>query len=227
MATFDQLSAAVDSILSSSTGSNTLSQFNSATRGHVFEAYVFSLVLQAVVDAGGSVVIKGILSGDNPSPIMFRGGPGQMSSRTQDFSFAECSINGHEFEVHVGVQYVGTSGALHEIDVSIFDHDRAEQIREDRVIPNTRNLRAAIECKFYDSSLGVNLGRTFVGLVSDMGGLKIKSFATNGRNKGLAEYFSKSGRPSPFFALTPLNPDVVNRFVKSLEQDLRTWCSVY
>ncbi|MGR3174269.1 MAG: hypothetical protein ACUZ8N_06685 [Candidatus Scalindua sp.] len=150
-----------------------------------------------------------------------------MSSRSQNFAYAECELNGREFEVHLGVQYVGTSGALHEIDVSVFDHDRADQIRNDYVLPSTRNLRAAIECKFYDSNLGVTLGRTFVGLVSDLGGLKIKSFASNGRSSGLADYFSKSDRPNPFFALTPLRPDVADRFVRSVEQDLRKWCSVY
>jgi len=112
------------------------------------------------------------------------------------------------------------------VDVSIFDHDRAKQIRRESILPSARNLRAAVECKFYDSNLGVTLGRTFVGLISDLGGLKIKSFATNGRSAGLADYLSKSERPNPFFALTPLRPDVADRFVRSVEQDLRKWCRV-
>jgi len=226
MATFKDLYDAVQDILSNPVVASSL-QLNSATRERAFEAYVFSLMIKAVKQASGTVTIMGIKTGQNPNPVVFRGSPGHMSSQAQDFAYAECSLNSKEFEIHLGVQYVGTSNALHEVDVSLFDHDRADQIRFQRILPSTRNLRAAVECKFYDSNLGVTLGRTFVGLVSDLGGLKIKSFASNGRSSGLADYFSKSDRPNPFFALTPLRPDVEDRFVRSVEQDLRKWCSVY
>jgi hypothetical protein len=226
MATFKELHNAVKKVLSNRAARLSL-QFNSATRERAFEAYIFSLLVKAVKQASGNVVIKGINSGYNPNPIVLRGSPGHMSSQSQDFAYADCSLNAKDFEIHLGVQYIGTSNALHEVDVSIFDRDRAEQIRIEKILPNTRNLRAAIECKFYDSNLGVTLGRTFVGLVSDLGGLKIKSFATNGRSAGLADYLSKSDRPNPFFALTPLRPDVEDRFVRSVEQNLRKWCRVY
>ncbi|MEL4473958.1 hypothetical protein [Shewanella algae] len=226
MATFNDLYDAVADILSNPVAAPSL-QLNSATRERAFEAYVFSLIIKAVKQANGIVKIMGIITGQNPNPVVFRGSPGHMSSQAQDFAYAECTLNNKEFEIHLGVQYVGTSNALHEVDVSLFDHDRADQIRLEGILPSTRNLRAAIECKFYDSNLGVTLGRTFVGLVSDLGGLKIKSFASNGRSSGLADYFSKSDRPNPFFALTPLRPDVEDRFVRSVEQDLRKWCSVY
>ncbi|MBR9910405.1 MAG: hypothetical protein GYB33_08660 [Gammaproteobacteria bacterium] len=226
MATFNDLYDAVSDILSSSVAVPSL-QLNSATRERAFEVYVFCLIIKAVKQASGIVKIMGIKTGQNPNPIIFRGSPGHMSSQAQDFAYAECTLNNKEFEIHLGVQYVGTSTALHEVDVSLFDHDRADQIRLEGILPSTRNLRAAIECKFYDSNLGVTLGRTFVGLVSDLGGLKIKIFASNGRSSGLADYFSKSDRPNPFFALTPLRPDIEDRFVRSVEQDLRKWCSVY
>lgn len=204
---------------------------NRMTRERAYEAYIFSLVVSAVRDAGGNVIIKGINSGRNPKKIIFRGSPGHMGSNKKDFVYAVCELNGRMFEVHVGVQYIGTSGALHEVDVSIFDHDKAEDIRrrskQNIILPSSKNLRAAIECKCYDSALGVSLGRTFVGLVSDLGGLRIKSFVTNGKSSGLADYFSKSDRPQPFFVLSTLKPHVTaHRFVKNLEQELRKWCSV-
>lgn len=226
MTTLRDLTIAIDKVLSNPAAQATL-QLNSPTRERAFEAYIFSLLIRAVTQAGGNVVIRGIRSGANPNPVVLRGSPGQMSSRSQDFAYAECNLNGKQFEIHLGVQYIGTSNALHEVDVSIFDHDRAEQIRTQGILPRTGNLRASIECKFYDSKLGVTLGRTFVGLLSDLGGLKVKSFASNGRSAGLADYFSKSDRPDPFFSLSPLHPDVSDRFVHSVEQDLRKWCSVY
>lgn len=225
MASIKELSDAVKRILSNP-ASKAVLQLNSTSRERAFEAYVFSLIVKAVRKSKGSVTITGIKTGSNPSPIFFRGSPGYMSSRAQDFAYAECQINGRDFEIHIGVQYIGTSGALHEVDVSVFDHERAEEVRAARILPSTRSLRAAIECKFYDSALGVSLGRTFVGLVSDLGGLKIKGFATNGRSSGLADYFSKSDRPDPFFSLTPLQPDVEDRFIRSVEQVLRKWCRV-
>ena len=148
MASIEDISDAVRQVLSYG-AARTAIQLNSATRERAFEAYVFSLVVRAVRQAGGVVTIKGINSGNNPDPIIFRGGPGHMSSRSQNFAYAECELNSRSFEVHVDVQYVGTSGAVHEVDVSIFDHNRAEIVRESNIIPNTRNLRAALECKFY------------------------------------------------------------------------------
>lgn len=225
MAKIKELSDAVDKIFSGIGATGTL-HLNSATRERAFEAYVFSLLVKAVIQATGSVIVKGIKTGANPDPIIFRGAPGFMSSKNQDFSYAECSLNGEVFEVHVGVQYVGTSRALHEVDVSIYSHTGAEQVRIGGGLPGTRKLYAAIECKCYDSALGVSLGRTFVGLVSDMGGLKIKAFVTNGRGTGLADYFSKSDRPHPIFSLSPLRPKVADRFVSHVEQKLRRWCGV-
>lgn len=226
MTTLSDLESAVDRILSLP-GVRTALQLNSRTRERAFEAYVFSLVVRAVRQASGSATIIGIKTGQNPNPIVFRGAPGHMSSNSQNFAYATCQVGSKEFEVHLGVQFIGTSNALHEVDVSIYDADRAQHVRSNSVLPNTRGLRAAVECKFYDSALGVSLGRTFVGLVSDLGGLRIRSFATNGSSSSLADYFSKSDRPDPFFTLSPLRPDSEDIFVRSVEQNLRKWCGVH
>lgn len=225
MATFADLTAAVQALLSAS-GASAALQLNSATRERAFEAYVFALVLRAVRRAGGAVQLMGIQTGQGPNPLVFRGSPGQMSSRAQDFAYARCILNGYEFEVHVDVQYLGTSGATHEIDVAVFDAERADTIRQTRAIPGVRQLHGAIECKFYDSTLGTGLGRAFVGLLDDCGSLRLNSFATNGRNNGLARYFSKKNRPQPFFGLSPLRPSVSERFVSDVEQALRKWRGV-
>lgn len=127
MATFNDLYDAVADILSNPVAAPSL-QLNSATRERAFEAYVFSLIIKAVKQANGIVKIMGIITGQNPNPVVFRGSPGHMSSQAQDFAYAECTLNNKEFEIHLGVQYVGTSNALHEVDVSLFDHDRADQI---------------------------------------------------------------------------------------------------
>lgn len=159
---------------------------------------------------------------------MFRGGPGHLGSRAQDFCYASCTLGGKQFEVHVDVVYLGTSGAPHEIDVSICDQAVGDAVRQSSgvFLPNTRGLRGAIECKFYDSQLGTALGRTFVGLVDDCGGLVAKTFATNGQSPPLAAYFSKKARPQPFFDVSPLMPGNRDRLVRVIEQALRQWAGI-
>jgi hypothetical protein len=226
MATLNDLRTAIAQLLSRPAISNLL-QLNSNTRERAFECYVFALVLRAVAQAGGTVELRGTRSGQNPNPLVFRGGPGHLGSRAQDFCYARCALNGHEFEVHTDIIYTGTSGAAHEIDVSICDRSAADAVRlRTGSLPNTRGLRAAIECKFYDSQLGTTLGRTFVGLVVDCGQMVFKSFVTNGRSQGLAAYFSKSSRPEAFFEVSPVRGDSRDRLVRVIEQALRRWASV-
>ena len=95
----------------------------------------------------------GIRSGINPPTIVFRGGPGSMSSKAQDFCYVECSLGSKKFEIHVDVEYVGQSGATHEIDVSIYDHENAQSVRTNNKSPRTNKpLLMAFECKFYTTS---------------------------------------------------------------------------
>src|SRR5262245_58768378 len=106
-----------------------LLQLNSNTCERAFEAYVFSLCCEAVRRAGGSVILSGIRSGPQPATVVFRGAPGSMASKNQNFAYASCLLNQKKFEIHVDVEYQGTSGALHEIDVSVCDRNHADAVR--------------------------------------------------------------------------------------------------
>lgn len=226
MATLEDLRAAVMDVLALPHVGDIL-QLNSNTRARALEAYVFALAVQAIRRAGGSAQIRGAQTGANPNPVVFRGSPGHMGSTHQDFCFARCTLNGLEFEIHVGVIYRGTSGATHEVDVSIYDGGEATAIRYDGMrLPGTRHLHGAFECKCYDSNLDMNLGRAFVGLVSDCGSLRACDFLTNGRSRNLAAYFSKRGRPGVYFDVSPVVPQSAERFVGNLEQVLRQWAKV-
>jgi hypothetical protein len=226
MATLDDIRTAIGQVLGIPNVAALL-QLNSNTRERGFECYVFALVIRAVRQASGTVALRGILSGPNPNPLVFRGGPGHLGSRAQDFCYARCTVGGKQFEVHVDVVYLGTSGAAHEIDVSFCDQTVGDAARQTPgVLPNTRGVRGAIECKFYDSQLGTALGRTFVGLVDDCGGLVLKTFVTNGQNPPLAAYLSKKARPQPFFAVSPLIAGNRDRLVRVVEQALRQWAGV-
>jgi hypothetical protein len=226
VATLDEIRQAVAQLLGHQDVPAML-QLNSNTRERAFEAYIFALVLRAVRSAGGVVTLRGAQSGRNPQLLVFRGGPGHLGSRAQDFCYAECALNGREFEAHVDVLYLGNSGAAHEVDVSICDRTLADSVRnQPGLLPSTRGLQVAIECKFYDSELGTARGRTFVGLVDDCGNLKIKIFASNGQCAPLATYLSKRGRPQPFFNVSPFLATNGDRLASVIEQALRQWARV-
>ena len=81
----------------------------------------------------------------------------------------------------------------------------------------------AFECKFYESTPGVGLGRTFVGLISDCGTLRLKGFVSNVPSDKLRQYFSKTSRPEPFLGVNPANAASEERFIRNVEQELRKW----
>ena len=114
-----------------------LLQLNSNTAERAYEAYILSLCCEAVRIQGGQATITGINSGVNPSSIIFRGAPGSMSSTNQDFCYADCRLRSKSFEIHADIEYVGQSGATHEIDVSIYDSQAAQNVRETRRSPRT------------------------------------------------------------------------------------------
>lgn len=225
MATLNDLRDAIEQLLQIPAAQRLL-QLNSNTEERAYEAYILSLCCEAVRIQGGQVIITGINSGANPSPVVFRGGPGSMSSTNQDFCYADCRLRKKSFEIHVDIEYVGQSGANHEIDVSIYDSQAAQNVRASGHSPRTNKaLIAAIECKFYASKPGVDLARTFVGLATDCVSNKFKAFVSNRSASGIERFLSKSNSPEPFFDLTPLNPDSEQRFVRYLEQVLRKWAA--
>jgi len=226
MATLADLRVAIETVLGLPTAGATL-LLNSNTRERAFEGYVFSLLVRAVRQAGGTAVTVGIVSGDNPATVVFRGGPGRLGARLQNYAYARCQLGNREFEIHLDVQYEGTSGAIHEVDVSIYDRDAAIRVRDNQnEFARSSKLYAAFECKFYDSRLGTALGRTFVGLIVDCGTLRMKAFASNGPSPGLARYFQPTTRPEHFLRLSPLRTAVESRFVEFYEQEFRRWAGI-
>lgn len=150
-----------------------------------------------------------------------------MSSNTQDFCYVSCSLNGKKFEIHLDVEYEGNSGATHEIDVSFYDTDSADKVRSVR---STRRLPKAnaklimsFECKFYTKSIqSVGLARGFIGLLSDCTKNRLNAFVSNNASDNLKKYLSNK-KPKPFLDLTPLSSDSEDRFIRVIEQELRTW----
>lgn len=223
MATKDQLKSAIDNLLGIPSVGSTL-HLNSDTIERAYEAYILGLCAKAVEQADGQITLKGILSGDQPSIIIFRGAPGHMSSNMQDFCYISCNLNGKKFEIHLDVEYEGNSEATHEIDVSFYDADSADKVRKTKRLPKTnKKLIMALECKFYTNSIqSVGLAREFIGLLTDCSGSRLSAFLANNGSNNLKKYLSNK-KAKPFLDLTPLNQDSEERFIRVNEQELRTW----
>jgi hypothetical protein len=225
MPTLQELTQAIDDILGLALAGRLL-QLNANVIERAYEAYVFALCTQAVRNAGGTVVLTGIRTGPTPNPVIFRGAPGSMSSRDQDFCYVDCALGRKRFEIHIDVVYQGQSGANHEIDVSLCESDHPQDVRQTRRNPRAnKNLIAAIECKFYESTPGVALARTFVGLVKDCSPNRLNAFVSNQASPGINRFLSTTWAPKPFTDLTPLAPESEQRFISNLEQVLRQWAA--
>ena len=219
MATLADLENAIDSLLQHPLGAGNY-QLVRRVDEKGYEAYVFGLCLRAVRELNVIPVLRGI-TGD-PNPFIFRGAPGQIHSRSRNYGYAEFSLNGHDFEIHAGVEFKGTSEMTHELDVCIMRRKEAEDCRTQPDDPPAASLIAGWECKFYAGNLQKSLGRAFVGLIDDMGSnMRLTGFCSNSVHPQLRDYFKPQRRPYPHFRLTPLQPSNEDIFVNQIKGELK------
>lgn len=199
-------------------------QLNDDSLERAYEAYIWTLCKRAVEGAEGTVELVGIQSGGVPKTIVLRGAPGHMASRNQDFCYFDCCLREKRFEIHLDVQYEGSSGVLHEVDISIYDHESAEKVRREFKQPKSSKMIVAIECKFYPTNpTDLALGRQFVGLVSDFSNMEMNAFVANKAKDNLNHFLASKGNIEPFTTLEPGDSKIEDRFVKYLEQTLWKW----
>jgi hypothetical protein len=218
MTTLVQLEQAVDALLDHPLGLGNFRLIRSVEE-KAYEAYVFGLCLRAVRLLGSTPVLQGISGA--PNPFVFRGAPGQIHSQHRNYGYAEFELGGQEFEIHCGVEFKGTSGMTHEIDVCVMKASEALACRTNPDDPKAASVVAAWECKFYAKSLDKSLGRAFVGLVDDLGTkFRATGLCSNSSHGQLKDYFSPKNRPDTHFTLSPLHPKNEERFVNDLASAL-------
>ncbi|WP_292367793.1 hypothetical protein [Methanoregula sp. UBA64] len=219
MATIRDLETAIDNLLNHRLG---IGQYELVRRVEekAYEAYVFGLCLKAVRELGEIPILRGI--NGPPNPFIFRGGPGQIHSRTRNYGYAEFSLNNHNFEIHAGVEFKGTSNMTHELDVCIMRAENAYECRQHPDDPPAASLFGCWECKFYAGTLPKHLGRAFVGLIDDMGSnIRLSGLCSNSDHIQLREYLQPKSRPYPNFRLTPLRITNEDIFVNQIKGALK------
>jgi hypothetical protein len=221
MATLQDLENAIDALLGHPLG---VAQYQLIRRVEekAYEAYVFGLCLRAVRELRVTPVLRGIIG--TPTPFVFRGAPGQIHSRARNYGYAEFTLNGHDFEIHAGVEFRGTSKMTHELDVCVMRGTDARACRSPQSLddPQAASLVGGWECKFYAGNLQKGLGRAFVGLIDDMGSnVRLSGLCSNSDHLQLRDYFEPQRRPYPHFHLTPLQPSNEDIFVNLIKGELK------
>lgn len=136
----------------------------------LYEAYLFALVCQAAQGEGATVQFRS-RSSPNPTNFIFRTSPGYISSTNADYGYAIITFpNKPLLEAHVGVRVAGASQVLHECDICVLFEDEADLCRNSpgNVAPRAAKVIISVEAKFYDNSLGLGLGRGFLGFTLDV-----------------------------------------------------------
>ena len=146
---------------------------NRSAANDLFEAYVFSIVLDAAVREGATLPIQleDIYGMPSPSAV-FRTGPGRIypsGPGSPPYTHAVIQFPSKpELEVHQGIFVSGKSGLLHECDVAVLLRTEGQTCRQNRVHPRSAKVIFASECKFYSSGIGIDLARGFIGLTTDI-----------------------------------------------------------
>lgn len=201
MTSLADLQAAYDALLRGHAPVRSPSEANDA-----FEIYVLALVLRAAQQQGATISFESSTGASSPSPLRFRTSPGRIYSTTPDFSHAVIQFpDGLVFEAHIGVYLEGSAGVVHECDVLVIDRTEGDFCRRTRVHPKRSSALLTAECKFYAGNLGIELGREFLGITTDLG-IGDRFFLSNSDGKTVDRILAHHKRQR-FFKLTPLNPD--------------------
>ena len=134
----------------------------------IFEAYVFSLLLEAARTETATVSFEDV-HGGTPNVFTFRTSPGFIFSTAKNYTHAVLTFPSKPpLEAHLGVYVEGASGVLHECDVVAVDRAEAQACRISQASPRSAKVVIATECKFYAATPSLGLGRSFLGLITDI-----------------------------------------------------------
>ncbi len=194
---------------------------SSASLDNIYEVYLFTLVLRAAQAEGATIHLR---DQNNLSPrrLHFRTSPGFLNSNIRDYSFAEISFpNKPSLEAHLSIRVSGRSTVLHECDVCVLYQSEADLCRQsqDRVVPRSSKVVLNIEAKYYTTPLTLSLGRSFIGLVSDLGSSN-SFFITNTSSDSIEKLLSHKGKDWEH-NIKPRNVNETNRLIYSVQSKFK------
>lgn len=125
-------------------------------------------------------------------PFILRGGPGHLANPkggARQPSYFTVEVNGHLFELHNSLEFIGSSGAEHEVDVSAVDARDAERARKNSSRIMTGPPLIGVELKELGASayLDKNVVRAFFGIIVDF----IPTWAIRWMSLGVGDVFTR------------------------------------
>jgi hypothetical protein len=190
----------------------------------LYEAYIWALVVEASRREGARVRFLD-RQGDVPTSFYFRGSPSSIYSTAHDYCHAEIEFDDcPALEAHVGIYVSGKSQVQHECDVAVLYKDEADICRNRQVDPRSSKLILAAECKCYiNATLGIGLGRSFLGLINDIYAGD-RFFVSTKDSSSVRKLFSKHNREYEL-GISPLNVDLETRLRGTFEKTFRDFRS--
>ncbi|ESX02330.1 hypothetical protein X768_30635 [Mesorhizobium sp. LSJC265A00] len=162
-------------------------------------------------------------SGAPATGFYFRTSPTSIFSKLHDYCHAEIRFpRAPVLEAHVGIFVSGKSRVNHECDVAFVYQDEAHTCRANSVHPRSSKVLLSVECKYYlSSSLGVDLGRSFLGLIDDI--YTDGRFFISTQNAGSVDRLFSRHKKEYEIGLSPLTPDQEIRLRGSFEKIFRNF----
>jgi hypothetical protein len=209
-------------------GSATIPSLTSAAAvSDIYEAYLFSLVLQAARTEGADVTLT-CINGGAPSTFVFRTSPGYLNSRHRNYGYAVIEFPGcPALEAHLGVRVSGHSAVLHECDISVLMQTEAVvcRSRNELVAPRSHKVVIAVEAKYYTTDLALHLGRGFLGLVRDLSAQN--AFFVINREARSIERLLAHKKQQWEHKIVPNEPVSVNRLTNALQKAFHNFQAKY
>lgn len=192
---------------------------NKATTEKLYEIFVFVCLARALKNIGAQVHARD--KNNRPTNnLIFRLAPGRIYAPATMPGFLLVSYQGKEYEIQNSLQVRGRSHILHELDVCLLDRDEAENCRHNRRNPVSTKIVFLAECKFYGNSLGLSLGREFLGLAKDCSTPRIKTIVSNVASDAVHTLVT-AHKQTENFDVSPLQQGNVQMFIQWLSNELR------
>jgi hypothetical protein len=209
--------------ISAAINSATSANLSAASAGNdLYEGYIWALVLEAAREQGATIRLM-TRNGLPATSFYFRTSPSSIFSAQHDYCHAEIRFPRVPIlEAHIGVYVSGKSRVNHECDVAVIFQDEANTCRANNVHPRSSKVLMSIECKYYlSSTLGVDLGRSFLGLIDDI--YTEGRFFVSTQNKGSVDKLFARHRKEFEIGLSPLTPKQEVRLRGSFEKIFRNY----
>jgi hypothetical protein len=192
----------------------------SSSRGDdLYEAYVWSIVIEAARKKGATVEFKDVSGNTVVSDYFFRTSPSELWWSTKNYCHAEIGFsNCPILEAHTGIYVAGRSEVRHECDVAVVYKTEADICRSNQVLPRSSKVLLAVECKYYvNSNPGLGLARGFLGLREEIQ-RENRFFIATSHSKSVEKLLAKHTRDYElkFTPVIPHNVDVMRGVFESV-----------